>query len=230
MRIKHSLIGLLVLAMVGISGCDSTTHTDVVYVQEVAEPEVAPDYDLGSVHGLLPGEWFTFDLIGDDSNGDYWHGSVTKSGLDARWVDGVWATPTVTEMVLIHEPSGGTVRRSMTLYLDDYGQEVKLSLDNGLVCYPQLTNDIPRYSYAGDYGDLGIMVCSDGSELHGIWDLYSNPDQSADFVTLSTSWFGGTAESSTEVTQTLNSDGLITAYAISLYVPEYGVTVWLDSL
>ena len=122
-----------------------------------------------------------------------------------------------------------TIRRSMTLYLDDFGQEVKLLLDNGVSCYPRLTNDIPLYGYAGDYGELGIMVCSDGSELHGIWDLYSNPDQSADFVTLSTFWYGGDAEYSTEVTQTLNPDGLITGYAISLYVPEYGVTVWLDS-
>lgn len=250
MRNKYSFIAMLVLVVSGITGCESTVHTDVVHVHEVSPPVVvttevtttevvttevvtsgvATGYDLASVYGMAPGEWLAFDLAGYDSYGDYWHGSVTRSGLNARWVDGVWATPTVTEMELFHGPSGGTVRRSSTLYLDQYGQEVKLTMDNGLVCYPKLINDIPDYSYAGDYGDLGIMVCSDGSELHGIWDLYSNPDHSADFVTLSTLWFGGTPDSSTEVTQRVNPDGLITGYAVSLYVPEYGVTVWLDSL
>lgn len=226
MRTQHLFSAVLLLTITLITGCE-VTQSETVRVQPVPPAQA---YNLASVRGMVPGEWFHFDLAGYDSNGDPWHGSVTKSGLAQRWVEGTWTTPTLTEMTLTHEPSGSSVYRSMTLYLDGYGQEVRLDLDSGVVCYPQLTNDIPAYAYAGDYGDLGIMLCSDGTELHGIWDLYQNRDNSADFVTLSTFWYGSDALSSTEVTQTLAPDGLIIGYAISLYLPDYGVTLWMDSL
>ena len=135
---------------------------------------------------MTPGGWLHFPLYGEDSNGDTWSGHLTWAGLAGQWVNGVWTIPTVSNLVLTHEASGGTIEYSRTLYLDQYGSEVMLTLNKGVGCYPQVTNNIPHFAQDGDYGDLGIMVCSDGSELHGIWDLYSNPDLSADYVTLST--------------------------------------------
>ncbi len=229
MTIKRPLIAMLLLTATLLSGCQVTSYSEEVHLHSSDTTESALSYDLASVHGMAPDEWFHFTLHGYDSAGDAWNGYVTKQGLSGRWLDGVWVIPTVSELRVVHEPSGGTIHTTTTLYLDLFGKEVKMELGNGVVCYPDLTNDIPRFAQDGDYGDLASMNCSDGSELYGIWDLYANPDQSADYVTHSSYWYGNTADYSLEVTQTLNTDGRITAYATTLYDELYDVTVWLES-
>ncbi len=229
MTITRPLVATLLLTATLLSGCHVTSYSEEVHLHSSDSSEAAISYDLASVHGMAPDEWFHFPLYGHDSAGDNWNGYVTKQGLAGRWLDGIWVIPTTTELRLVHEPSGGTIHHTTTLYLDQYDKEVKLELGNGVVCYPDLTNDIPRFAQDGDYGELASMNCSDGSELYGIWDLYGNPDLSADYVTHSTFWYGDTPDHSLEVTQTLDPDGRITAYATTLYDEVYGVTIWLYS-
>lgn len=221
MAIKNSTLVLLMLAFTVLGGCQATS------VESPDRYDIA--YDMSSVHGMRTGEWYRFDLHGYDSDGNPWSGTVSKRGGAGAWLDGVWAIPTITEMSLWHEPSGGRLYDSTALYLDQFGKEVMLELADGTVCYPRSNNDIPLYAYDGDFGSLGTMMCSDGSELYGVWDLYRNADLSADYVTLSSFWYGRSEESSFEITQTLEPDGSITGYAISFYEEGYGVSVWLSS-
>ena len=100
---------------------------------------------------------------------------------------------------------------------------------NGTSCYPQTTNDIPAYAYAGDYGELGLMSCSDGSDIHGIWDLYPAGTVSADFVTLDTVWYGQSMDTMTEVTQTISRAGTVIGYQVSVFIPGYDVSLELSS-
>ena len=229
MTFARPIIAILALTATLLSGCNNTTYTEEVHLHTTVESEPAVSYNLESVHGMQEDEWFYFPLYGEDDRGDAWSGYVTKEGLPAEWVDGVWATPTVTELSLVHQPTGGSIHHSTTLYLDQYGNEVKMVLGNGVACYPYHSNDIPHYGQDGDYGDLAGMSCSDGHELHGIWDLYGNPDLSADYVTHSTYWYGDIADYTIEVTQTLDTEGTINAYATTLYDELYGVTIWLYS-
>lgn len=221
MAIKNSAMVLLIFAFTVLGGCQSAS------VESPDKYDIG--YDMSSVHGMRTGEWYRFELRGHDSDGNSWSGSVDKWGGEGTWVNGVWAIPTITEITLRHGPSGGQLYYSTGLYLDQYGKEVMMKLVDGTSCYPRTANDIPQYAYDGDYGTLGTMNCSDGSELYGIWDLYRNADLSADFITLSSFWYGGAEELSFEVTQRLEPDGMITGYAISLYEEHYGVTVWLSS-
>ena len=104
-----------------------------------------------------------------------------------------------------------------------------MEMDNGVACYPQSTSDIPEYAYTGEYGDLGTMSCSDGTDLTGVWDLYDDTAVTADFVTLNTVWYGDSIESINRSTQTLTQNGEIISINLSFYIDEYDVTIWVSS-
>jgi hypothetical protein len=215
MRTRHLILAPLLLTLALLGGC---------VVSETEQP-----YELSTVRAMAPGQWYHFDLHGGDSAGDAWRGGVSRYALEPQWVDGRWATPVRTDLELLHLPSGGRLLRTMTLYLDAYGREVLLDYDNGLSCHAQTANDIPDWAYTGAYGELAAFSCSDGSQLAGYWDLNRLSDIGADFVTLTTTWYGHSAESVTETTQTIAHDGTVIGYALNLYLPEYGVSLWLSS-
>ncbi len=216
MRQKLLMIVTALVVISTLSGCEPYYYQDETY-------------DLSSVRKMGAGEWYHFNLKGSDSNGDRWSGSISKSGLSPHWLDNVWVTPVETELYLEHYLTGGVISRSSTVYMDRWGREVKMEMDNGVVCYPQSTSSIPQYAYTGDYGDLGTMSCSDGTDLTGVWDLYDDTAVNADFVTLNTVWYGDSVESVSRNTQTLTHDGEIISINISFYLYEYDVTIWLSS-
>ncbi|MDH5784423.1 MAG: hypothetical protein OEZ16_02305 [Chromatiales bacterium] len=235
MKFRSLIVLLLALSPLLLTACQTTITEEVTIhsTDHSTDYDYTPlynhSYSLASVHGLAQGEWMHFPLHGSDSYGHDWSGYITRQGLPGEWVNGTWTIPTMTEISLVHAASGGTLRRTATLYLDQYGHEVKKVLGNGVVCYPTTVNDIPSFALDGDYGNLASMNCSDGSEQVGIWDLFSNPDHSADFITLEESYTGIINTDYIEITQTLNTDGLILGYSINLFDPHYGVTIWLYS-
>jgi len=213
----------LVFAVIFISGCEIVVTDEHHHV-----PEEQP-YSLDSVRAMESGDWYRFELEGYDSNGDLWDGTVTRIGQEPRWVEGVWVTPVMTKLKMTHLYSGAYVERTTTLYLDSRWHEVRLDFDNGVVCYPLISNDLPEQAYLGDYGDLGVMSCSDGREIEGVWDLSRYTETSADFLSQTTIWDGNYAEHTTETTQTITRSGEVIGYELSLYLMEYDVSLWLSS-
>jgi len=193
-------------------------------ITHVEQPSPPPEgFSLSTLKSTKFGTVYTTQLVGSDSDGGQWTGSLSIANRAQGTLDGVLVTPRDTLVRLTYQgvsrPSGATS------YIDMSGYTLGLAQQDGTTCNPAFPYQLPDFVEIGDFGLQPIMTCSNGDSVVANWSAEDGGNGNMDFVSFVEirPRFGGS--SFTTQTLTLDRLGNILAYKIIVSAPDLLVTL-----
>jgi len=187
----------LVLTACGASGYEGKTN---------------PEYSLSPLQATKTGPVYTANLSGSDSNDKIYTGTITLTNNTQEMQNGVLVTPRLLTIMV----SDGIVSSTETEinYIDSDGNLISIrNQTTNVSCTATTPDRLPALVKAGDSGVLSTLNCENSTTTERRWRAEEATNGNVNIVTTFTyKSDANVTVADTDITYTLNDQGVIIAY------------------
>jgi len=187
-------------------------------------------FSLWLLNSTVPGPVYASNLIGSDTDGNSYTGSISVANRTQEMLDGILVTP---QDVLLHLDTG---QQSLTVtstgYTDSSGLFVFSEVQTiGLECTPVSPDTWPLSVKIGDFGIRSPLICNDNTTSERNWRVEDAGNGQIDVVETTTDRDqSNTILQITDITYTLDGAGEIVGFTSSSRIVASGYTQSLESV
>lgn len=160
----------IILSVLSITACGGGGGggDDPVINTTAADPDQT--FSLATVNSTEVGTAYTFQLAGNDSDGNSLSGSISLAKRAQEMYDGILVTPADTLMNI--SGAGVSITATATGYVDTNGYLIAIiTQTTGLVCTPVSPDKMPDSVKIGDFGILSTLLCNDSTTQERNWRI-----------------------------------------------------------